>query len=500
MKKRFVSIWFRYLKTDWYTRRQPALRQKAFILSITDHGRMVVTEANAVALAQGIHSGMVVADARALFPGLQVLDEPPGLSEKLLSGMAAFCIRFTPIAVVDAPGGIILDVTGCTHLWGGDRPYLTDIYKRFQARGYDARLAMADTIGAAWAICRYGKNEKIILPGAHVMALRSLPPEALRLQQDVTERLYKLGLRNVGQLMEMPAASLRRRLGEDSMQRLRQAIGEEAEYIQPVVPVPDYQERLPCLEPIVTAAGIELALQQLLTLMCNRLQREQKGLRQVSLKCYRIEGMTEEVMIQTNRPSHHAEHLFKLLALKLPSIEPGLGIELFVLEALGVEEHIARQEWLWQTTGGLQDLRISELSDRIAVRIGAGNINRYLPDEHYWPERSVKKAKSLNETTEALWQTHKPRPLQLLPKPESITVSAPVPDYPPMSFRYKTILHEVARADGLERIEPEWWLQQGEHRDYYIVEDKEGRRYWIFRLGHYDAAQNNQWFLHGFFA
>src|SRR4051812_7943835 len=165
MSSRFVSIWFRYLTTDWFTLRQPQLRNTAFVLSAPSHGRMVVTAANALAETQGIHRGMVLADARAIIPGLQVLNDKPELPDRLLKQITEWCIRFTPIAAVDPPDGVILDVTGCTHLWGGDGHYLNDIIKRLKNRGYNARAAIADTIGTAWAIARFGKHSMIINPG-----------------------------------------------------------------------------------------------------------------------------------------------------------------------------------------------------------------------------------------------------------------------------------------------------------------------------------------------
>ena len=109
-------------------------------------------------------------------------------------------------------------------------------------------------------------------------------------------------------------------------------------------------------------------------------------------------------------------------------------------------------------------------------------------------------ASSINEKAQVVWKTDKPRPIKLLARPELIEVTAPIPDYPPMMFRYKRKLHKIIKADGPERIEQEWWLQQGKHRDYYYVEDEEGSRYWLFRSGHYDDTKLPQWFIHGFFA
>jgi len=153
---------------------------------------------------------------------------------------------------------------------------------------------------------------------------------------------------------------------------------------------------------------------------------------------------------------------------------------------------------MWQDAGGLKDVRISELIDRLANKLGAENIHRYLPAEHYWPERSFKEA-SIHEPALVDWRRDQVRPMHVLPKPEPIEVMAPIPDYPPMLFRHQGKLHQIIKADGPERIEQEWWLQQGQHRDYYRVEDEQGNRYWLFRSGHYHD-KIFQWFLHGYFA
>ena len=270
-------------------------------------------------------------------------------------------------------------------------------------------------------------------------------------------------------------------------------------FILPIQTIELYCERLTCLDPIVTRTGIEIALQQLLETLCKRLQQEQKGLRTACFKCYRVDGKTIPVEIGTNRATFNTTHLFKLFELKLSGIEPALGIELFTLDATKVEDVSTMQGQLWQKTGGLNDTGLAELLDRFTGKFGAKHIQRYLPDEHYWPERSFKSAQNLFEENAAGWEVERPRPLQLLQSPAPIEVTAPIPDYPPMMFRYKGTLHKVMKADGPERIEQEWWLQQGQHRDYYYVEDENGCRYWIFRLGHY-TDESYQWFLHGFFA
>ncbi|WP_205511000.1 Y-family DNA polymerase [Longitalea arenae] len=500
MKKRFVALWFHHLETDWFIVRQPALQTVPFVLAVKDHGRLVITAASNPAEEQGIKKGMVVADARMLLPSLEVLDHIPGLYEKLLGKLAEWCIRFSPYVAIDAPDGLIFDASGCAHLWGGDIDYLSTIIKRLHGRGYQLRVGMADTIGAAWAIARYGRSSPVIEPDMQSTALLPLPPASLRIEQELVERFYKLGLHQIQDFISMPRSSLRRRFGQAFLQRLHQALGMEPEYMQPVQPVELYQERLPCLEPIVTRSGIEIALQQLLEKLCKRLEQEEKGIRTLRLHCHRVDDAIITISIGTNFPSRHGEHLFKLFENKLPTIEPALGIELFVLEAVKVENHVPIQEKLWEKRNGLQDTRLAELLDRFTDRFGANCFHRYLPDAHYWPERSIRLSTSLQEPPTNNWRMDLPRPIHVLAHPQPIQVTAPIPDYPPMLFRYKGRLHKIVKADGPERIEQEWWLTAGEHRDYYCVEDEAGQRFWLFRSGHYDAEKMVGWFLHGFFA
>jgi protein ImuB len=499
LHNRYVSIWFPHLAIDWFELQQPPLKKTAFVLVVPSHGRKIITATNAIAIKNGIEEGMVLADARAILPSLQYFDEKPSLVPRLLRKISAWCIRFTPYAAVDPPAGIILDASGCPHLWGSNETYVNDIVNRLQTKGFHAKAAIADTIGCAWAVARFGKK-MVIENERHVDALLGLPPESLRIEASSVERLHKLGLKRVENLISIPQSSLRRRFGKLIVQRLNQAFGAEQEFIEPVYPIEPYHERLPCLEPIATHGAIEIALQQLLETICKRLAKEGKGIRTAFFKGYRIDGKIVNIEISTSRASNNPNHLFHLFELKLSTFEPGLGIELFVLEAKKVDDHIPTQSECWKHTTGLNNNALSELIDRISGRLGAQAIQRYLPDEHYWPERSFKPAISLAEQAMTEWKVDRRRPLQLLSPPERIQVTAPIPDYPPMLFRYKDKVHKVKKADGPERIEQEWWIHEGEHRDYYAVEDEEGCRYWLFRCGHYDEGKKTQWFLHGFFA
>ncbi|PWT73522.1 MAG: nucleotidyltransferase [Bacteroidetes bacterium] len=500
MSKRFVVIWFRHLKTDWMIRRQPHLKDVPFVLALPDRGKIILTEVSAAAQDRGLFAGMVAADATVVLPEVVMLDDKPDLTQRLLQNLALWCIRYTPTTAIDAPDGLILDVTGCTHLWGGEENYLRNLIGKLKEFGYHVRAAMADTIGTAWAICRHGKIKAIIKSGEQVEALMTLPPAALRLEIDTLDQLPKLGLNQIGSFLNMQRSALRRRFGQQMLLRLDQALGKKEEFIEPVIPVEPYGERLPCLEPIQTAKGIEIALETILEVLCSRLQKEGKGLRVASFKGYRVDEKIEQVQISTNHPSNNTEHLFKLIQQKIETIEPALGIELFTLEALKVEDIQPTQQTFWTSNSSLESSEVSQLLDRLESKFGNKIVHRYLPDEHHLPERSIKLATSLKEPPATSWQIEKVRPIQLLRVPELIHVTAPIPDYPPMNFRYKGQVHKIIKADACERLESEWWADGGLHRDYYIVEDEEGKRHWLFRLGHYDNDNNPSWFIHGFFA
>ena len=495
MQKRFVTIWFRYLKTDWFCHRHPELLHLPFVLTDMDHGRMIITAVNPVAYQQGIVAGMVLADARAIVPSLIYLDDIPGLPQKLLRSIAKWCIRFSPIVSIDLPDGIIIEATGCTNLWNGEISYLGSIFNRLKQIGYNVNAAIGDTPGKAWGLAHFSDQQPIIRCEDELNAFLFLPVAALRLEVDTVKRLDKLGLRQIRSILSMPRSVLRRRFGNHLLMRLDQALGRQEEIIQPVQPVEPYSERLPCLEPIVTATGIELALKKLLELLCKRLQQEGKGIRKLIFRGYRIDGNIQAIDIGTNRASSNVNHLFKLFEIKISSIEPALGIELFTLDAPKVEDIHATQEKFWNKACGLENPGLIKLLDRVSNKMGDNKIHRFLPVEHHWPERSVKIAASINEKLTTQWRTDRQRPIYLLQHPEPIKVTAPIPDYPPMLFRYQNKLHKVKKVDGPERIEREWWIEEGQHRDYYAVEDEEGIRYWLFRSGHY-SDKNYEWFIH----
>lgn len=490
VKSRYLVIWFPQLMADWFIWRNPEHKNRVVVFSKADRGRMILCSCNKRGFKEGIQLGIPLADARALVPDLLHYEEDSRQKSRLLRRFAEWMIRFTPVIAIWSQETLVLDASGCTHLWGSEAAYIKCIYNEFKEKGFYSRIAMADTIGAAWALAHYAQQNGCLTAGEEQLKmLKVLPPVALRIDPLINERLLKLGMSSIENLLAMPVQALRKRFGALLTQRLAQATGDSEEWLEAFRPVAPYEETLSSLEPILTATGIATGLRQLLAGICSRLNREGKGLRRAIFYADRLDDQRISIAINTLYPSANPVHLFKLFEEKFTRLEPGPGIELFRLEGRRVEPLPVQNATIWSSKKGSTQQNLAELMDKLSAR--SREKGRFLPAEHYWPERSVHKTDSFEEQPVSQWPSC-PRPVYLLPIPQRIQVSAPLPDYPPMAFNYKGRRHQVSRAEGPERIEQEWWLDQLERRDYYVVEDEEGNRYWLFRSG--------EWFLHGFFA
>jgi protein ImuB len=495
-QQRYVVIWFPFLQAEWYMRKQKLQTTQPLLLFTYERNKKIITAVNYAAQQQGIYTNMLLADAQAVCNNLQIEEAPQNNFENTLIKIAEWCIRYSPTVAIELPDSVVIDASGCTHLWQGEQNYINDIKKRLQQFGYTTHIAIAGTIGTAWALSHYS-NIQIAENGNEKQTLQTLPPQALRIEPAVTERTHALGLHTIHSCLQIPTRQLQRRLGEHFIQRLQQALGYINEYIQPITSIAPYTERLALYDPVKTITAIEIAVQKLLCTICQRLQKEQKGLRSLRLQAYSIDKHTQQLNIGTNRATYNEQYIFQLIALQLGSLQPGLGFELFVLDILQHEPYVPEQENIWVGKKTIQDKNVAVLLDKIENKIGVKKISRFAFAAHHWPERAITKITTTNEESiEPI--SNSVRPLQLLQPPQLIYVTAPIPDYPPMLFRHKGTLHKIIKADGPERIEQEWWLQQGLHRDYYYVEDETGSRYWLFRLGHYDTATPATWYLHGY--
>ncbi|AWJ85362.1 DNA polymerase [Azospirillum sp. TSH58] len=537
--RRVLSLWLPRLPTDAHGRRHPERRDHPLAAILAERGRLGVAAVNRAAEEAGVWPGMSLADARAIEPALAVFDAAPGSDARLLERIAGWCTRYTPWTAPDGPDGVALDITGCAHLFGGEEAMAADLSARLAAAGFESRLAVADTPAAAWALTRFGR-------GAPTLPLRgSLPPPlrrggtdsplpcgagegrgggkgfaspllsplsvaALRLPAATVEGLAAVGLRRIGDLHAVPRATLAARFGPELLRRLDQAYGRLDEPLSPRLPVPPHSARLALPEPLTTADAIAEALRRLLATLCAGLEKTGEGARRLRLELHRVDRRLEDapqtLAIGTGHPVRRPDALMRLFAQKLDRVEPGPGLELMVLSATEAGPLAATQAALDGAADGGADGQpeLGELMDRLGNRLGERAVLRLVPRQSWLPERSVAPASAFAPVLAgtpgaSLWPADRPRPVRLLAPPEPIEAMAPVPDDPPVMFRWRGVQHRVRRADGPERIEAEWWRRDGEPRDYYRVEDEAGRRFWVFRQGLYRPGVTVPWFLHGFF-
>jgi protein ImuB len=469
----------------------------------------VIAAVDQMAARAGLSPGMPVAQAQTLVPELTVMEARPEEDAAALHRLAGWCLRYAPLTAVAppdgmGPNGVWIDVTGSTHLHGGETRLLRDLVSRLLVQGIAARAAVADTPGAAHALARFGGEETVVLPtGKQRTALARLPVAALRLPNATLDGLRLMGIEQIGTLAAMPRAPLVRRYGALVTQRLDQAFGTVPEAIEPVFPPELIQERLTFVEPLLTPEAFAIVIGRLILTVCSILERSGRGARLLDLVFERVDGTTQAIRIGTARASRDARHLTRLLVERIERVDPGLGVEAMRLLVPRADLLVPAQTAARLTVADTEEPDMAPLIDRLANRLGSEHVYRVAPVESDVPERSVRRVQA-REGVRKRWPADLPRPVRLLDPPQPVEAMALLPDHPPMAFTWRRIRHRVRRADGPERIAGEWWKRNGETRsvrDYFRVEDEEGHRYWLFRRGDGEngVSGDMRWFLHGFF-
>lgn len=446
---------------------------------------------------------MAAAHARALVTDLDVRDAEPDNDRAMLDRLALHAVgHWTPTACADEPDGLWLDLTGTTHLFGGEERFCRRLLHFLRRLGFTAAIAIAGTPGAAHGLARYGGNAITILPpGTEAGAIADLPLAALRLTPEALTAAARFGLERVSDLYPMPRGPLARRLGLAAVTRLDQARGIAAEPIVPVMPfeMPCVSRRL--LEPIVTAEAITQVIGDLIDDMTNVLQSRALGLRAAVLTCLRVDGAEQRIGLGTAKATRDAKHLKRMFAMRVERIEPDLGIEAMMLTAPHVED--LQPIALSAALGGESATPdLAPLVDQLAGRVGEGAVFRMASRESDVPERAVRCADALCAPTG--WPRWK-RPARLLRRPEMLSnVVALLPDHPPRRFVWRGATYRVVAGDGPERIHGEWWRDDREMwavRDYFRVEAEGGERFWLFRRGDGVEAPTGDlsWYMHGLF-
>jgi len=518
--RRYLALHFPFLPFDRLRIARPdlwAARPDGAPAAMAEpvRGALRLAALDADALELGLVPGMTLADARAREPDLAVFDADPHADQDWLERLCDGCARYTPIAALDPPAGLMLDITGCAHLWGGEAGLAQEAAGRLERHGMDVRHALASTPEAAHALVRFpigsAPNED--------SALRRLPVEALRLEEESAVALRRAGLRTVGDLAARPAATLAARFGEGAVDALHRLLGLGKRPLAPRRPRPAIRIERRFAEPMGSTPHALAVLSDMIAQAGERLAERGQGGRRFEAVFFRSDGLAFPLRVETSMPVRDAPAILRLIEEKIDGLsdplDPGFGFDMLRLTVPRAEP-MAPTQLALEGGEARREEGTAALIDRLSIRAGRMQVQRLHPRDSHIPEQAQLALPAMDNPAPAPWPRQEAsgdppmRPLHLFDPPQPIDVMAEVPDGPPHRFRWRRALHDVIRYEGPERIAPQWWTAKdgaldgegtGHTRDYYRVEDARGRRYWIFRHGLYGAeAAHPGWYLHGLFA
>jgi protein ImuB len=450
---------------------------------------------------------MPVAEAVAIDPRLQLRKYDPEADIQALRRLAEWSSRFSPLVALEAapaPGSLLLDITGCAPVFRGEEPLLDQVTRGLHREGWKARVAIADTIGAAWALAHFGSARSLVATGQTEAMLRPLPVAALRLPEDATACLNALGIEQIGELMDLPRSSVPARLGPSVLNRLDQALGHAPEVLVPYQPPPEIAAAWPFEYPTDRRDVLSHALDLLTENIHKRLRERHWGARELECRLFHEGAEPTRIEVGLARPSRSTRHLRLLLSTRLERVVipgPVCAVHLCVTVAAPLDEG---QAGLLDDERAQGALELSALIDQLSSRLGREAVTRprLVADAQpefacgFDPATSSHPEKDDSSESHASWFDggRLGRPVRLCSKPVPIPAVSVVPEGPPIQFQWVGQERRVACSWGPERIETGWWRGDDVHRDYYIVETTDGARFWIFR-----RRDDGRWFLHGCF-
>ncbi len=471
-------------------------------------------DANAAKL--GLTVGLPLADARARLPALVAVEARPAEEARLLERLCDWCSRFTPLAALDGRDGLMLDISGVAHLFEGEAALVEDCLARLAAQGISAAAGVAGNPRAAWALARFSAQTiapETLSDKAFAKLFHDLPLAALGLDETTVADMARAGLRRVGDIALRPRAPITARFGALPMARLDALKGLERASIAPRFPPPDFCAERRFASPVQTLEAIEATLRKLADDLVVLLERQAKGARTIELSLYRVDGDVRRIRVGASRPLNEARAIARLFAERLASpqedaIDAGFGVDLMRLSCLAAEPLAPSQVQLERAHEAERARALADLIDRLSARLGARAVTRRELVEAHLPEQAETAAPAMlgdarmrGEGLEPAAAGAPARPLRLFVRPEPIDALAEVPDGPPLRFRWRRVLHNVAAIEGPERIAAPWWRRpDAPTRDYFRAEDSEGRRFWLYREGLWGReTQRAKWFVHGVF-
>ncbi|MFY0635541.1 MAG: DNA polymerase Y family protein [Vannielia sp.] len=554
--RRILSLWFPRLAAERLIRAEGALAEVPLAV-VRESGNVVsLASLSRAASAAGLRPGQPLRDAQAVCPDLVTRLERPAIEAGFLTVLRRWAGKFSPWISEAPPDGLVVDITGCAHLFGGEAELMAEAEADCAGLGLTVCAGLADTVGAAWALARFAGQGPGALrsgdaidqeahatrsramkrrhwergglpsPGAEIAAatariappgmarelLAPLPLAALRLPPKTTQQLARLGLKRIEELAAQPRAALARRFGADLVLRLDQAFGTAPEPVSPARPAPRYAVRLTLPEPIGLEVDLAEGIDRLLPALETRLRAQGMGARRLRLQLLRCDHTSQVIELGLARPSADPDRLRPLLRMKLAEAEAGDGIDAIRLVATVTEpvhavQHRGHAGASADAAARLtSDTALDDLIGRLGARIGLEQIRRLYPGDSHIPEKATQVRAAAWSAPSTDWpeRPEAPRPLTLF-GPDLVTPDAPPGTRPaalPLAFRWRRRRYETASATGPERIAPEWWLDEpawrSGQRDYWQVETACGARLWLFYA--HGGAISGGWFCHGRFA
>jgi protein ImuB len=467
---------------------------------------MRLASVDAAALAVGLRPGMSLADARAQVGELAVIPHDPTLDQDWLDRLAQGCARYTPLVALDAPDGLILDIAGAVHLFGGEAGLVADAEMRLARLGMTLRHALGPTADAARALARYQTRPA----PDEASAIRRLPVAALELESEATTALVRAGLKTIGDLASRPMANIAARFGADAATALRRLLGDAPSPLDPRIAPPPVAAERRFAEPIASMAHAAKILAELVGEAIEELGRRGSGGRHFRATFFRSDGLARSIAIETGHPTRDLRLVMRLFAERMDSLrdplDPGFGFDMIRLVVPRLERLAATQ--LKLEGGAVRETAIDELTDRLTTRLGRGRVRRLRPaDTHDSRTGAARTPRDRSVRPPALARARGRRtadaPLSPV-RPAAADRSdrrSPRRSAAPLPLAPRNARDPPLRRP--ERIAAEWWRRRdnaGLTRDYYRVEDAQGRRFWLFRHGLYEEKDHPRWYIHGVFA
>ncbi|MGA1801826.1 Y-family DNA polymerase [Rhizobium sp. HT1-10] len=519
-QQRILALSFPRLPTDriarkrwglsWRTTGRPEASPLVCAGRVKNAMRLTALEAAAEVI--GLKPGQGVAEARAMCPDLDVVEDDEVADRRLLEAMADWCDRYTPLVSLDGRDGLFLDITGCAHLFGGEKALLKDILFRLFHLGLEVRGAISSSPGLSWAVARFGRSG-IVEEDEMETVLAPLPVASLRLDGPTVAALHKLGLKQVGDILSAARAPLARRFGSLLLLRLDQALGLDEEPISPRRPVASLSAERRLIEPVRAEDDILQLAGQLGLALKPGLEARGVGGRLFELLLFRVDGAVFRVLAGASKPLREPERIAALFRERIKAVhddlDAGFGYEIVRLNVLQHEVFDALQADF--TAAGQSEQSLAAFVDQVAARLGSACLQALEMVESHVPERAAQfvpaagllSEKPAPDRAPAAGSGRSERPVRLFRTPEPVeTFMAEVPEGPPQRFRWRRTMHEVLRAEGPERLAREWWIdgEDAPPRDYFRLEVQGGHRFWMFREGLYGHGAPPRWLMHGVFA